>query len=1065
MNRNILSIAAAVSLATTSLAQGPGQPNEGSRITRDSANNVITLSWWGRNGQSYFVQHSDDLRLWSYIPQVVQGQDAVAMMQLSTNAPSYYLRLEYEPTSLNLDSDADGIPNSWEVLHGLNPHDPNDAFTMAPGGLSYWQKYILGLNPAIADSDGDLVPDNLDMYPGDPRRTDAIPAKFYAVTELSAYLPDAVKASFDMKQIALDDNHNVAFFGTSDSATGYADVGHVYQWQNGTLAEFRTFPVNQSSYSSSLGYAFSSLYVNGINTLGSLATATETNYDGVNGYDRFWTPWPLTAWPTSPAGDYPTDERKYGEQIAVNRAGAVLAWDLQWQSNILGYRYRTLFKGSGGGTLTEIPVLSDGSSQFPYPRGRGLGLYGLNERGTFLAITSDISYTTRDYWYFEASNLRHALQGIEQIRGTAGAHQAIGGYWDATAAKWKSWFAVETSAGVWIEVPLLDLLKWTGKPAGARDDWDKYHNALRNIRITQITEPDPATAGVVIAGRAYANGVPAYIRFSAETAKDNSDGTPGNNAWTQREFSMEPDSDGHYHIAQVFTTSEDENGNPMSASDPLFLTNRGAALTSSTINQDRASSRLIYEVRFEARNIYRGFDPPMVGDPLYANPPNTDYDPANGKKPLEWWTVAGCPSQTSGTIGADTALLNKAGAYAPAALITNDDIIWRFDPKITGDSALRKFRAEAAGPAAGGSIRLSTAGTALPLTTMTPMVLTGQTAGGGGGDGTGRAILNIRALDGTNQPMNEKAASLNVDVLPVRYIKIGLWYLVNTNTGNEAGETPAPMMMNVAATLARLNQIFRQACIQFVPVNFDANGIPIFKKFTAPYGHYTANGIWELNMMKETEMEEINNLALPGAKMHLLLVRNTIPSGTFGVTPNHITPGPLNDTRDRCVVGTLELETMITDAWTKELVQPQSANKIGGSLAFYDDCFNIQAHEVGHAMELSTRNDMLLRGNPLRRHDQGMFPKYLYCMDGTPVSDPLINPPVFDAVNTPVIPWSAVNAQGKKRRIEWGLMSHDEAGQAAGQSVSQIGPGSALRSWWIRHEDWLHANKNAAKFE
>lgn len=50
MNRNILSIAAAVSLAMTALAQGPGQPNEGSRITRDAANHVITLSWWGRSG-------------------------------------------------------------------------------------------------------------------------------------------------------------------------------------------------------------------------------------------------------------------------------------------------------------------------------------------------------------------------------------------------------------------------------------------------------------------------------------------------------------------------------------------------------------------------------------------------------------------------------------------------------------------------------------------------------------------------------------------------------------------------------------------------------------------------------------------------------------------------------------------------------------------------------------------------------------------------------------------------------------------------------------------------------
>ena len=68
----------------------------------------------------------------------------------------------------------------------------------------------MGLNPSVADTDGDGVPDNLDMFPNDNRRTDSIPAKFYAVTDLSSYLPDNVKATFNATQVALDDSHHVA---------------------------------------------------------------------------------------------------------------------------------------------------------------------------------------------------------------------------------------------------------------------------------------------------------------------------------------------------------------------------------------------------------------------------------------------------------------------------------------------------------------------------------------------------------------------------------------------------------------------------------------------------------------------------------------------------------------------------------------------------------------------------------------------------------------------------------------------------------------------------------------
>jgi hypothetical protein len=65
------------------------------------------------------------------------------------------------------DSDCDGLPDAWELAHGLNPNDPSDALGDPDGdGLNNREEFALGTDPRKADTDGDGYSDRAELLAG-----------------------------------------------------------------------------------------------------------------------------------------------------------------------------------------------------------------------------------------------------------------------------------------------------------------------------------------------------------------------------------------------------------------------------------------------------------------------------------------------------------------------------------------------------------------------------------------------------------------------------------------------------------------------------------------------------------------------------------------------------------------------------------------------------------------------------------------------------------------------------------------------------------------------------------
>lgn len=83
----------------------------------------------------------------------------------SADSTSGGTTISESPTGIK-DTDGDGMPDSWETEHGLNPNKNSDASEDADNdGLTNLEEYLIGTNPNNNDTDGDGIKDAVDSTP------------------------------------------------------------------------------------------------------------------------------------------------------------------------------------------------------------------------------------------------------------------------------------------------------------------------------------------------------------------------------------------------------------------------------------------------------------------------------------------------------------------------------------------------------------------------------------------------------------------------------------------------------------------------------------------------------------------------------------------------------------------------------------------------------------------------------------------------------------------------------------------------------------------------------------
>jgi hypothetical protein len=130
-----------------------------SGITIDSPTDAYTKVL-GAAGSGAGAYQRDSLET-TVISNVLNGTGISTLCATEEDCGGYPTLSGSYPT----DTDGDGIPDSWETSHGLNPNSSSDALTYAPSGYLWIEEYINSFFPT--EGGGDTTPpDRYNSTPG-----------------------------------------------------------------------------------------------------------------------------------------------------------------------------------------------------------------------------------------------------------------------------------------------------------------------------------------------------------------------------------------------------------------------------------------------------------------------------------------------------------------------------------------------------------------------------------------------------------------------------------------------------------------------------------------------------------------------------------------------------------------------------------------------------------------------------------------------------------------------------------------------------------------------------------
>ncbi|MHA2201943.1 MAG: hypothetical protein ACXABN_18920, partial [Candidatus Thorarchaeota archaeon] len=160
----------------------------------------------------------------------------------------YFLPRGTGPTA----GDNDGMPDSWEMLYGLDMNDPDDALLDKDGdGLTNLEEYWLNTNPTLVDTDGDALDDKQEVDIGtNPNDKDSDDDDLTDGEEVLTHDTDPLNPDTDAE--GLSDGLEVNTVG-SDPTIPDTDEDRLSDWEE--FSELGTNPLSNDTDSDSLGDA------------------------------------------------------------------------------------------------------------------------------------------------------------------------------------------------------------------------------------------------------------------------------------------------------------------------------------------------------------------------------------------------------------------------------------------------------------------------------------------------------------------------------------------------------------------------------------------------------------------------------------------------------------------------------------------------------------------------------------------------------------------------------------------------------------------------------------------